>query len=152
MHYYRFSPITTQDEFESALHYTAQQLSKLSSTVLGERHSVWALNVFAHYYDEYEIIKQIVLGYGPKHDIGSETSLYVDANKEYGTSKVKWLGVRAVDPYRSHVGCGDLDADYDVVAEQHLGNNPYVREVKGNVSMLELWHPDFDVLGYIVKD
>lgn len=148
---YRFSPITTKEQFETALAYTSDQLTKLAETVLQESLSPASLKIFAHYYDEYDRLRDLLPSYGAESS-SSKTSLYVNASLEVEGELMKQIGIRVVDPYRSQVGCGDYAADYDEIAERYLGKTPYIREVDHALTMLEIWHPDFDVLGYIVKD
>ncbi len=64
-----------------------------------------------------------------------------------------YCNCRKPDPYRSHVGCGDYVVDnYNELKTKYLGKSPNVRAVQHQkYQMLELFHPDVDVLGYIVK-
>jgi hypothetical protein len=149
---YRFSPITTKEQFKSALAYTSEQLVQLAETVLQKSLRPDTLKIFAHYYDEYDTLRDLLSHYGPKSSISSETSLYVDSSEEVNDDLIKWLGIRVVDPYRAQVGCGDYAANYSEIAERYLGKTTYVRKVDHALTMLEIWHPDFDVLGYVVKD
>jgi hypothetical protein len=62
--------------------------------------------------------------------------------------------LRTPDPYRFQVGAGDFKVDnYNAFKDDYLqANNPYLREiVRPDLTMLEFWHPDFDVTGHIVK-
>lgn len=67
---------------------------------------------------------------------------------------LEYIGVRVPDPYRSHVGCGDyVVSNFDELKTKYLGTSPYIRGVAHQkYQMLELFHPDIDVLGYIVKE
>ena len=147
---YRFSPITTKEQFETALAYISEQLTKLAETVLQESLRPASLKIFAHYHDEYDRLRDLLPSYGVVSS-SSKTSLYVNSSLEIRGDRVEQIGIRVVDPYRAQVGCGDYAADYDEIAERYLGKTPYVRKVDHALTMLEIWHPDFDVLGYVVK-
>ncbi len=61
------------------------------------------------------------------------------------------MGIRVVDPYRMHVGCGDFEIkNFEEYKKKKLGTSEYIREFTDD--MIEIWHPDFDVLGYIVPE
>jgi hypothetical protein len=65
--------------------------------------------------------------------------------KEYD---IKYLGVRIVDPYRLHVGCGDYEIEnFEEFKKQNTGTSQFIRNFNNDI--IELWHPDFDVLGYV---
>jgi hypothetical protein len=86
---------------------------------------------------------------GSKASFSSVSSLYVKVNRKIGESEINYLGVRIVDPYRLHVGCGDYEiSNFEEFKEKHMESSPFIRSLRED--MLELWHPDFDVLGYVV--
>ena len=67
-----------------------------------------------------------------------------------GAYDINYLGIRIVDPYRLQVGCGDYEIEnFEIFKEQHLNKSPYIRQFQDK-EMIEVWHPDFDVLGYII--
>jgi hypothetical protein len=87
---------------------------------------------------------------GPKSRYTSQTSFYVDINKKVNGYQIKLLGLRIVDPYRMQVGCGDYELDkFHEFREKHI-SSPFIRDMTKYPDMLEIWHPDFDVLGYII--
>lgn len=156
MKLYRFSPIQNQDDFTKTLEYIQEKLRELSILVIEEELPINTLKVFAHYEDEYAYLKRLVDSIGSSEDEGSSTSYYV---KPYQPMTVKnnsieLVGIRVPDPYRSQVGCGDyLASNFDEIKSKSLGKSPYIRVVPHQkYDMLELFHPDIDVLGYIVKD
>ncbi len=155
MQLYRFSPIKSAEEGFESLEYIDLKLKELSTLTLGESQPINTLKIFAHYEDEFLFLKGWVNTLG-KNDGTSTPSYYVKTSKptQVNDDLIDYIGIRTPDPYRSQVGCGDYVVDdYEAFKEKHLGNLPYLREIDHpTYEMLELFHPDIDVLGYIVKN
>jgi len=146
---YRFSPIRTEGELTKVWAYLTAELEKLSMELLGKSLPINTLKVFAHYPDEEDFIHKIISEKGPKAAFSSNTSLYAEVDERIGGYDIKYLGIRKVDPYRLHVGCGDFEIEYfDEFKNRETGNSQFVRSIKDD--MIELWHPNYDVLGYVV--
>ncbi|MDL2363041.1 MAG: hypothetical protein QFB86_01505 [Patescibacteria group bacterium] len=156
MQLYRFSPLKTAEECLQVFDYIDERLRELSSLVIEEKPPVNTLKIFAHYQDEYVFIKNWVDSVGKSEDGGSSTSYYVKPFRPMTIhdDPIEYVGIRVPDPYRAHVGCGDYVVEnYEEFKAKYLGNSPYTREVPHEkYEMLELYHPDIDVLGYIVKE
>jgi hypothetical protein len=153
----RFSPITSSEDCFSILEYIDKQLGELSNLVLGETPPVNTLKIFAHYEDEYGRLRQWVDTLGPREDdLVSSTSYYVKPSSPVRVNQdlVDYIGIRVADPYRGQVGCGDFAVDdFDAFKSKYLGKSPFLREMPHQTfEMLELFHPDSDVLGYIVRE
>lgn len=147
---YRFSPIESEDSFRKALNYLTIELERLSQELLNKSLPINTLKVFAHYPEEYDYLHKLVSEMGPKASISSGTSLYVEVNEQIHGHNIKYLGVRIVDPYRLQVGCGDFEiVDIEEFKREYTNRSPFIRPFREN--MVELWHPDFDVLGYVVS-
>lgn len=156
MKLYRFSPLSTNDACQEALEYIDEKLRELSRLIIDERPPVNTLKIFAHYNEEYIFLKQWANSIGKSEDSSSATSYYVKPFKPtvINTDSIEYIGIRVPDPYRAQVGCGDYVVDnYDEFKDKYLNSSPYIREVAHQkYEMLELFHPDMDVLGYIVKE
>lgn len=147
---YRFSPIKNEEDLERVWEYITEQLEKLSQEILHEKLSVSILKVFPHYPNEYKYLYDAISNMGPQAKFSSKTSLYVEVSKEIMGNHISSLGIRFVDPYRMQVGCGDYEVDnFASYREKHI-DSPFVRDAKDSTDMLEIWHPDFDVLGYVI--
>jgi len=147
---YRFSPIKDAKTLEDALFYTAKELEKLSEKLIGEKLPIVSLKLFPHYPDEYDYLFSLISKIGPKSKYTSQTSFYVDVDRKVNEYQIKLLGLRIVDPYRMQVGCGDYEVDkFQEFRSRHV-SLPFVRDIIKYPNMLEIWHPDFDVLGYII--
>lgn len=155
MQLYRFSPLKTDEACQEALAYLDEKLRELSSLVIQEKPPVNTLKIFAHYENEYIFLKQWVDSIGRNEDSGSSTSYYVKPFNPMtiNDDPIEYIGIRVPDPYRAQVGCGDYVVDnYEEFKAKYLHKSPYIREVPHQkYEMLELYHPDIDVLGYIVK-
>lgn len=146
---YRFSPIKDEKTFNAALEYITCELEKLSQKLFDEKLSITILNVFAHYPEEYKYLHTLVSQKGPKAQFSSESSLYVEHSQKIVDYTIEYLGVRIVDPYRMQVGCGDYEVDnFDEFKKKWLGKSDFIRQFSDD--MIEIWHPDFDILGYVV--
>ena len=153
--HYRFSPIKNSKRCDEALKYIEENLRQLSELVLEVKLPINTLKVFAHYQDEYDFLKSWVDSLGAQKDDNSATSYYVCPNPPFDVngSSIECIGIRVPDPYRPQVGCGDFVIDnFEEFIAKYLGKSPFIREVShARYKMLELFHPDIDVLGYIVK-
>lgn len=156
MKLYRFSPIKSPAECFEALEYIDKKLRELSALVLNEKLSVNTLKIFAHYDDEYTFLKSWVDNLGSSEDEDSSTSYYVKPSKAMVINKdpIEYIGIRTPDPYRQQVGCGDFVVDnFEKFKAKYIGKTPFIREVPHpKYQMLELFHPDIDILAYIVKE
>lgn len=156
MQLYRFSPIENEEAALKALEHIGRGLRELSSLVLNEGLQINTLKIFAHYENEYKLLRQWVDSIGQAKDEGSPTSYYVEPDKPMtvGDDPIEYVGIRVPDPYRAQVGCGDfVVSNYEDFKAKYLGKSPFIREVPHQkYQMLELFHPDIDVLGYIVKE
>lgn len=155
MSLYRFSPIKTEASATAALEYVHDNLRELSSLVLKEHLSIKTLKIFAHYQEEYNFLYDWSHAIGKQDKESSATSLYVEPYSPLviKDEPIEYIGIRVPDPYRSQVGCGDFEVeDFEYFKDKYLGKSPYIREIEHSTyTMLEIFHPDFDVLAYIVK-
>jgi len=146
---YKFSPIKSEAEIKAVLSYLTTQLEKLSLEIFKEKLPITTLKIFPHYFDEYKYLFEYVKGLGPKASFSSDTSYYAEVDEMISGYNIKYIGVRIVDPYRLHVGCGDYELDdFESFRKKHSNESELVRDFREE--MLEIWHPDFDVLGYVV--
>ena len=156
MKFYRFSPLQNNEDCTKALEYIQEKLRELSKLIIEEELPINTLKIFAHYEDEYAFLKKWVNSIGTNEDEGSLTSYYVKSHEPMviNDDPIDYVGIRVPDPYRSQVGCGDyVVSNFEEFKAKYLGKSPYIREKSHQkYQMLELFHPDMDVLGYIVKD
>jgi hypothetical protein len=146
---YRFSPITNEADFNKALEYITIELEKLSEQLLEQKLPINTLKLFAHYPEEYKYLLELVTGLGPAASFSSDTSYYAQTKREIKGHNIEYIGVRTTDPYRPHVGCGDYEIEnFQEITDTYGGKSDFIR--KFSEDMVEIWHPDFDVLGYIV--
>ena len=146
---YRFSPIKNEGEIDEALAYMTLELEKLSDEVIKQVLPINTLKIFAHYQAEYDYLHSYVVNLGENSPFSSDTSRYAKVARKIENHNIEYIGVRIVDPYRLHVGCGDYEIEnFNEIKEKYKGTSPYIRVFSED--MLEIWHPDFDVLGYIV--
>ncbi|MFS8131402.1 MAG: hypothetical protein ACMG57_05515 [Candidatus Dojkabacteria bacterium] len=147
---YRFSPIKDEKTFKEALSYITTQLESLSKELFQEALPINTVKIFPHYLDEYDYLYKLVKDLGPKASFSSDTSYYAEVDQMVGGYNIKYIGVRIVDPYRLQVGCGDYEIEnFKEFREKHSNESKFVRDFRGE-DMIEIWHPDYDVLGYIV--
>ena len=156
MKLYRFSPIQNTEACLRSLRYIDEKLRELSSLIVDEQLPINTLKIFAHYDSEYAFLENWVNSLGMSEDEGSSTSYYVRPTQAMtiNSDPIEYVGIRVPDPYRSQVGCGDFVVrNFEKLRKKYLGASPFIREIQHQkYQMLELFHPDMDVLGYIVKD
>lgn len=159
MKLYRFSPIKSEDEFMQVIQYLHDATHKLCVDAIGEHLEVAEnVGVFTHYQDEYEYLLAL------RDKLVDKT---VHFNEKYYLLKnpiimsdgtiYKYLYIRKPDPYRAQVG--DIDFVMDSSKFEKLKESisaqpdeyPHARIFpRGDLDMVELHHPDVDVLPYIV--
>ncbi|HWA52249.1 MAG TPA: hypothetical protein VG895_04295 [Patescibacteria group bacterium] len=146
---YPFSPIKNEKDLNKALEYITSELEKLSLEIFQEKLPITTLKIFPHYFDEYDYLYDLISKKGPREPFSSETSLYIKVQEKILNYNINYLGVRIVDPYRLQVGCGDYEIDnFQEFKNKWKDKSPFIRNFKED--MIEIWHPDFDVLGYVI--
>lgn len=150
---HQFSPITNQKDFEAALAYVAAQSQKLAEAVLGEALPIDTLTLFSHSPAESEFLEASVRHYGPQSHYSHGQTLYIDSDFMVGSQRITILGTRQPDSAHPQVGYADYPVTDLTALAKEQANNEYVLPVQSGrgVAMLELRHPDFDILGYIVS-
>ena len=152
---YAFSPITSKEQFDAALRHIVGQAEELSRQLTGTKLSIATVKVFAHYPDEFDYMKTILEDYGKLSAIGRSTSMYAESSLKIGENQIEYVGIRAPDPYRLQTGCVDFKVENPQEFVRSLPENEYgyIRPFPDMPeAFIELWHPDFDVAGYIPLD
>jgi hypothetical protein len=164
MKLYRFSPVESDDNFRQALEYIHEASHELCLRALG-RHLPVAENIgfFSHYRPEYDFLTSIRerltntdVNFHNKYYLLND-ELKFPANSSTPAAIYKYLYVRRPDPYRAQVGDVDfvLEPDAFQRMKQQLtedpSSNPHARVFPDpRLDMIELHHPDIDVLCYVV--
>lgn len=149
---YAFSPITSKKQFDAVLKHIVKKAEELSEQLTGARLSIATVKVFAHYPDEFQFMKSILGEYGKLSTIGRSTSIYVDSSLVIDGNQIENVGIRVPDPYRLQTGCVDFQVENPKAFVGSLSKNEhgYVRPFPDMPEgFIELWHPDFDIAGYI---
>lgn len=154
MQLYRFSPIKNEKQLREAVIYIADKTSELSRKVIGKSLPISSLTIFAHYSDEFEKLSEIVKTLGNFFNDNNGPRVALHEPIKVGANTITHLRIRKPDPYRMHVGCNDFYIpDYETFKNENLlkyQNN--LRLIKReSYDMLEFFHPDFDVLAYVVS-
>lgn len=148
-----FSPIVTNERYNTALEYVAAETLLLARKVLDREVSIDTICFFSHTPEEYAFLEGEVRSRGEISRFSHDPTLYVDTDFMVVGQHIKIFGVRKPDPTRPWVGYGDYplsDSDYDALCSTA---NPFVRRITSGIgqSLLQFEHPDFDVLGYAVR-
>ena len=155
MKLYRFSPIKSEINLFKAIDYILDQSQKLAIKVIDVNLPFSGkITVCTHYFEEYTALQPILhrIGTFDLHHNGDRVILTKPIMTLHGT--ITHVRLREPDPYRFQVGAGDFKVDdYVAFKTKYLRpDNPYLREIiRPDLTMLEFWHPDFDVAAYIVK-
>jgi hypothetical protein len=149
-----FQPILTDERLEQAITFIADQSIALARLVLRRELSIDMICFFAQTPEEYAWLEQAVRARGPQSDLSHGPTLYVDSDFAVGGQQIRWFGVRQPDPTRPWVGYGDFPVALDDYAAMVAAAqaNPHAHEITSGLGkpLLELRHPDFDVLGFVV--
>ena len=147
-----FSPITNDQKLQEALEYIAEHSVLLAQKVLGRNLAIDTICFFSHSPEECAFLEKAVRPRGPESALSHGPTLYVDSDFMVKGQHISIFGVRRPDPTRPQVGYGDYPvADYVKLLEAQK-DNPHVKEIisgRGK-SLIELRHPEFDVLGFVV--
>jgi hypothetical protein len=163
MKLYRFSPMQTQEKLMEAIHHIHIACSQLCLDVLGEvLPNSGNVGVFCHYDDEYEALTKLRKELTESSDSWNQKYFKLHepitfaAEGQIPETTYTYLYIRKPDPYRHHVG----DADFCLTPEKYaqlkseIENGcviPHARLFpRADLDMIELYHPDIDVLPYIV--
>jgi hypothetical protein len=161
MSLYTLSPIKNQTELMGAIEYVHSEAHKLSKILLGEYlPNSGNIAIFCHYKDEFDLLTTLRRELTNKNDNFNQKYFklhapIVIAEKDgIPGATYEYLYVRQHDPYRHQVG--DIDfyqpVDQFNATKSQLIQNPVegVRILdRTDVDLVELFHPDVDVLAYI---
>lgn len=153
MQLYRFSPIKNEKQLHEAVIYVASKTSELAREIIGKSLPISSLTVFAHYPDEFEKLSEIVKTIGNFSNENNGPRVALREPIKIGKNTITHLRIRKPDPYRMQVGCNDFDTGYESFKRENLLKYPNnLRLIKReSYEMVEFFHPDFDVLAYVVS-
>lgn len=162
MKLYRFSPIMDETSLLAAIRHIHVAGNALCHQVLGTHlPNSGNMGVFCHYSEEYEVLKQLrVKLTEPSENLQQKyfrLHIPIVMPAEHGVPETTYthLYIRQPDPYRHHVG--DLDVylaphDYAALKQTLVSGQtmPGARVFpRPDLDMIELHHPDVDVLCYV---
>lgn len=154
MQLYRFSPIKDEKQLREAVIYVANKTSELARKIIGKPLSISSLTIFAHYPDEFEKLSGVAKTIGNFFNEHNGPRIALHKPIKVGEDIIAHLRIRKPDPYRMQVGCDDFDIpDYETFKNENLLKYPNnLRLIKReDYEMVEFFHPDFDVLAYVVS-
>jgi hypothetical protein len=154
MNLYRFSPIQNKEKLLEAVTYVAMQTSSLCQKVIDQVFPIFSLTIFAHYPDEYEMLTKLLHEMGEPFNENNGPRVLLREPIKVGEHTITHLRIRHPDPYRMQVGCNDFNVpDYTDFKEKYLISHPdHLRLIeRKEYEMIEFFHPDFDVLAYVVS-
>lgn len=154
MQLYRFSQIKSEKQLHEAVVYVADTTSQLAEKVIGKTLPIKSLTIFAHYPDEFEKLSEIAKTIGNVFNENNGPRVALHKPITAGENTITHLRIRKPDPYRMQVGCNDFDiSDYEIFKSENLlkyPDNPRLIK-RPDYEMIEFFHPDFDVLAYVVS-
>jgi hypothetical protein len=154
MNLYHFSPIQSKEKLLEAVSYVATQTSLLSQKVLGHVFPMSSLTIFSHYLDEYEKLEKFLQELGDPFNKNNGPRVLLHKPITVEEHMITHLRIRHPDPYRMQVGCNDFDVPiYTDFKNTYLASHPdHLRLIeRKEYEMIEYFHPDFDVLAYVVS-
>lgn len=162
MKLYRFSPVTIEEELREAITHIHRECHKLCQQAFGYHLPVAGnVGIFAHYEDEYRnlvsIQEEITSKENPFNDkyFRLLRPIHIEEKDGIPAAEYTHLYIRKPDPYRHHVGDIDFymeEGAYKTLRGEMLGGKQLdcARIYPGDThNMIELFHPDSDVLGYV---
>ena len=164
MKLYRFSPITTKAQLMKAILHTHMECHRLCRNSFSKFLPVAGnIGIFCHYDEEYEFLDKLRKELCEESDNINQKyfrlhkPIIIDKQGNIPRTVYTYLYIRKPDPYRAQVGDVDfvLDAkEYDLAKTTMLNGQPRKGArvfPRGDLDMIELFHPDVDALGYVTK-
>lgn len=151
MKLYRFSPMKSEKDLLKSVKYVVTQNTKLCEKTIGKRLKISYITIFSHYENEYKILEKILNKIGKYYNENNGLRVVVNKPIRIGSNLITHIRVRKPDPYRKQVGCTDFDVNYGEFKGQYLGSKHLRLIERKDYEMIEFYHPDFDVLGYVVS-
>lgn len=154
MQLYRFSPIKDEKQLREAVVYIAEKTSELARKIIGKTLPISSLTIFTHYPGEFEKLSEIAKTIGGFFNENNGPRVALHEPIKAGENTIIHLRIRKPDPYRIQVGCNDFDVpDYETFRNENLSKySDNLRLIKrADYEMIEFFHPDFDVLAYVVS-
>lgn len=146
--------IKSEVELIKMVQYVATTTSAMAKKVLGRAFPIHSLTIFAHSPEEYDGLVKMVEKLGVPFNFNNGPRIALRAPINVEGNSITHLRIRKPDSARPQVGCNDFDADYSVFKKEFLVKfSQNLRlEVRPQYEMIELFHPAFDVLAYVVSD
>ncbi len=162
MKLYRFSPIKTVESLREAIQYIHFEAYRLCKNSFGKYlPNAGNVGVFCHYPDEYKYLTGIREKLTePSENLNQKyfrlhTPITIPAEGDVPEATYEFLYIRQPDPYRHHVGDIDFyleEAEYDKL-KRRIGDGGVILGARvfpgSRLDMIELFHPDSDVLAYV---
>ncbi len=162
MQLYRFSPIKSREELLKAIEYIHFTSYRLCRQSFGQYlPNAGNIGVFCHYDDEYkyliELRKKLTEdseNFNQKY-FRLHKPIVIPAQDGVPETTYEFLYIRKPDPYRHHVGDIDFyleETEYQKIKQSLEAGQvlPGARIFPGpHLDMIELYHPDSDVLAYV---
>ena len=162
MQLYRFSPIKDEETLRKAVEHIHFESYKLCKETFGEYlPNSGNVGVFCHYDDEYQFLTEIRKeltetseNYNQKY-FKLHSPITIPAHDDIPETTYEFLYVRQPDPYRHHVGDIDfyLPEDQYTTLKAELEKGKVIAGARvfpsPRLNMIELYHPDSDVLAYV---
>jgi hypothetical protein len=155
---YRFSPIKNKKELFEAIKYTHFASFELCKKALGKYLTVAGnIAIFCHYKEEFELLTKlrkeladISVSFNGKY-FRLYKPIVVAAKDDILETTYEYLYIRQPDRFRAQVGDVDFVIDkneYKKIQDSKVVNNVEIFN-RPDLSMCELFNPDFDVLAYL---
>jgi hypothetical protein len=145
---YPFSPILDEARLNAALQFTVEQLDIMSVQLFGSKLPITALKIFAQYPDEYVYLRTLLASKGPEAPFNSDKNFYAENPRTINGHQIKYVGVRVIGKEFPQLSCGDWETDRFEDLKTKFAGSQYVQDL--GKDMLQVTHPDFDVVGFIV--
>lgn len=151
---YQFSPIPNKIALTQAVVYVAEHSSQMCERIIGKTLPIHTLTVFTHTDIEFEQLKSVLATMGTPYNENNGPRVTLHESITVGNNTITHLRIRHPDLERPQVGCNDFDVEnYETFKSEYLAKHPeYLVLIKRpEYEMIEIRHPDFDVLAYVVS-
>jgi len=146
--------LKNKEDLIKAVDAIASGTSSLAKKIIGRTFPIMSLTVFTHSEAEFELLNKVLDDLGKPYDYNNGPRVELYSPIIVDNNQIKYLRIRKPDVERSQMGCNDFETNYMKFKNKYLSKYPNnLRLIKRpEYEMIELYHPEFDVLAYIVSD
>ena len=146
--------MNSKEDILNIVQTIAKKVENLVERTIGRQLPISYLTIFSHHPHEYTRFVEWASELGTKSEANNGVQFALKEPIETEGGKIARIRIRKPDPYRSQIGCADLEADYQAIKEIELPKHPNNMRIPPHPTykMIEFFDLDSnDILAYVVS-